>query len=34
MIIDGKPVPKARSVDELPGENAGRKFHRMLLVIG
>jgi predicted RNase H-like HicB family nuclease len=34
MIVDGKPVPKARSIDELPRANAGRHLHRMLLVIG
>ena len=34
MIIDGKPVPKARSIDELSGCAAGRRLHRMLLVIG
>jgi predicted RNase H-like HicB family nuclease len=34
MIIDGKPVPKARSADDLPGATPGRRLHRMLLVIG
>jgi predicted RNase H-like HicB family nuclease len=34
MIVDGKPVPKARPIDELPRANAGRHLHRMLLVIG
>ena len=34
MIVDGKPVPKARPIDELPHASAGRHLHRMLLVIG
>ena len=34
LIVDGRPVPKARSIDELPRANAGRHLHRMLLVIG
>ena len=34
MIIAGKPVPKARSIDELPRANSGRQLYRMLLVIG
>src|SRR5215475_11145540 len=34
MIIDGKPVPRARSIDDLPAARAGRRLHRMLLVIG
>jgi predicted RNase H-like HicB family nuclease len=34
MIVDGRPVPKARSIHELPGSSEGRKVHRTLLVIG
>ena len=34
MIIDGKPVPKARTIDDLPITREGRRLHRMLLVIG
>ncbi|MPZ31487.1 MAG: hypothetical protein GEV13_10905 [Rhodospirillales bacterium] len=34
MVINGKPVPKARSVDELPRGSAQRQVHRLLLIIG
>jgi predicted RNase H-like HicB family nuclease len=34
MIIDGKPVPRARSADELPPGSPGRRLHRVLLIIG
>lgn len=34
MIIDGKPVPLARSIDELPRGSAERQVHRLLLLIG
>ena len=34
MIIDGTPVPKARSADELPAATPGRRLHRLLLIIG
>ena len=34
MIIDGRPVPKARAADELPGATPGRRLHRLLLIIG
>jgi len=34
MIIDGKPVPRARSADDMPRGTPGRRLHRLLLVIG
>ena len=38
MIIDGKPVPKPRALEELPsatsGGMPGRRLHRLLLIIG
>jgi len=34
MIVDGRPVPKARSADELPRSAPGRRLHRLLLIIG
>ncbi len=34
MIITGKPVPKARSVDELQRGSVERRVHRLLLIIG
>jgi len=34
MIVDGRPVPKARPADELPRSAPGRRLHRLLLIIG
>jgi predicted RNase H-like HicB family nuclease len=34
MVISGKPVPKARPIDELSRESGKRQFHRLLLLIG
>jgi predicted RNase H-like HicB family nuclease len=34
MIIEGTPIPKARSAEELPGATPGRRLHRLLLIIG
>jgi len=34
MIVDGRPVPKARAADELPRSAPGRRLHRLLLIIG
>ena len=34
MIIDGRSVPRARPIDELPTGAPGRRLHRMLLIIG
>ena len=34
MVINGKPIPKARPIDELSQESANRQIHRLLLLIG
>ena len=33
MIVSGKPLPRPRSVDELPQTNGQRRHRRLLLVI-
>jgi predicted RNase H-like HicB family nuclease len=34
LILDGKPIPSARPVDQLPRRQGQREFRRLLLIIG
>ncbi len=33
MVINGKPVPKARPIDQLSRESGERRLHRHLLMV-